>query len=837
MARAAPLFGEEALGRYDEMLDGSGEVRPHWKKLVGSFTAMAPHEYERRLDSALRMVRENGVTYNAYDEASGLGRPWQLDIAPFIISADDWTVIEAAVAQRARLADALLHDIYGEQRLMREGVVPPHLVLGHPQYLRALQNVPPADGVHVHLYSADLVRTPNGSWTVLASRADAPTGLGYALENRIIVSQTFPELFGELGVLRLASFFRQFRESVVGLARGIKGHAVLLTPGPYNEAYFEHVYLARYLGLELVEGDDLSVRDGSVYLRTLGGLARVSVIFRRLDSDFADPLELRSDSALGVPGLIDALRAGNVVVANALGGGVLESPALDAYLPGVSRALFGEDLLVPDVATVWCGTAWGRAEGLARVRRGLIRNPFDAWPLFSRRSSARLGSEMTDDDVKRFTDDIERRGATVVVRDMVPLGSAPTFEHGVFASRQMSLRVFAAWTPAGYLVMPGGLARIAADDSARALSLQSGAASKDVWALSHDPIDTFSLLPPSSAQVEIRRSGNEAPSRAMDNLFWLARYAERTENLVRILRAVVLRLAGDTGLNATTNAVELARRLLLPLEHVSDEALDEATAGDDTRLTDEVQEVIFGKEDTGLQRLLVRVSRTAWSARDRLSLDTWRAIYALTTWDPSYKPSAAFNGPGARAYLDRLVRRAAALSGLSAENMTRGNNWLFFDLGRRIERAFSACWLVRQTLVLADERESAAIQVALEIADSSMTYWYRYRNAFQAAPAADLLLLDASNPRSVAFQIEAIAHHAVDLPMATKVQRRGHARAIADGLRTAISSIDPHALTDANAQGERRALIALLDKIEHGMTRIADSIGDAYLQHLLRFRA
>jgi uncharacterized circularly permuted ATP-grasp superfamily protein/uncharacterized alpha-E superfamily protein len=837
MTNAAPLFGEEALGRYDEMFDHAGAVRPHWQRLAASFAAMAPAEYRHRVESAMRMVQENGVTYNVYDEASGLGRLWQLDVAPFVVSADDWSAIEAAVAQRARLANAILRDIYGEQCLVRGGVVPAQLILGHPQYLRALQGYQPPDDVHVHLYSVDLARASDGSWTVLASRADAPMGLGYALENRVVVSQTFPELFSELGVQHLASFFARFREGVTSLARSSTGHAVLLTPGPYNEAYFEHAYLARYLGLELVEGDDLSVRDGNVYLRTLGGLARVSVIFRRLDSDFADPLELRADSELGVPGLVDVIRAGNVVVANALGGGVVESPALDAYLPNISRALFGEELLIPDIPTVWCGTAWGRAEGLSRVRHGIIRNAFDAGPLFSRGSSARLGSDLGDTDVRAFAEDTERRGATLVVEDIVPLGVAPTFERGAFVSRPMSLRVFAAWTPSGYIVMPGGLARIAADDTVRALSMQSGAASKDVWALAAGPVDTFSLLPRPRERVEIRRSGNEAPSRAMDNLFWLARYAERMENLIRVLRAVVLRLAGDTGFTATMNAVELAHRLLVPSEHVSEEAIEEATAGDDTGLRDEVGIVIFGKEPAGLQRLLRRIARTAWAARDRLSLDTWRAIYALTTWDPRYEPAGSFDGAGARAYLDMLIRRSAALSGLTDENMTRGNNWLFFDLGRRIERTFSACRLVRHTLAVADQRESAAIQLALEIADSTMTYSYRYRNAFQAAPTVDLLLLDTSNPRAAAFQLEAIVHHAFGLPMITEVQQHGRALSLAQSVYRTISSADPYVLAVTNAAGERTALIELLDEVEDSVTRIADAVADAYLQHLPRFRA
>jgi uncharacterized circularly permuted ATP-grasp superfamily protein/uncharacterized alpha-E superfamily protein len=837
MANAAPLFGEEALGRYDELFDRSGAVRPHWQRLSASLAAMPPDEYAHRVDSAMRMVRENGVTYNVYDEASGLGRLWKLDIAPFVISADDWSTIDAAVVQRARLANAMLHDIYGEGRLMRDGIVPAHMVLGHPQYLRALAGVRPPEGVHIHLYSMDLARAGDGSWIVHASRADAPMGLGYALENRVVVSQTFPELFGELGVRRLATFFRHHRDAVVGLSRGANGHAVLLTPGAYNEAYFEHAYLARYLGLVLVEGDDLAVRDGGVYLRTLGGLERVSVIFRRLDSDFADPLELRADSALGVPGLVDVIRAGNVVMANALGGGVVESPALDAYLPNVSRALFGEELLLPNIPTIWCGTTWGRNEGLARVRRGVVRNAFDAAPLFSRGSSARLGSDLTDEQFAGLRDDVERRAATLVVQDLVPLGVAPTFERGTFTSRPLSLRVFAAWTPNGYVVMPGGLARIAADDTVRALSMQSGAASKDVWALAHGPVDTFSLLRPPTTRVEIRRSENQAPSRAMDNLFWLARYAERTESLIRVLRGVVLRLAGDTGSTTIMSAVTLAQRVLLPLELVSAEAIDEAVAGDDARLRAEVEEVIFGKETAGLQRLLRRVARTAWIARDRLSLDTWRAIFALTNADAGNASLGVFDGTGTLAYLDMLIRRTAALSGLADENMTRGNNWLFFDLGRRIERTLMACGLVRYTLAAAAERESGAIQLALEIADSAMTYSYRYRNTFQVAPTLDLLLLDASNPRAAAFGVEAIALHAAELPTITAAQQRGEVRRLARELCARVSAADPYALSELNAARERPALVAFLDDVETTAKRIADALGDAYLQHLLRFRA
>ena len=834
---AAPASEALEVARYDEMAEPGGALRPHWQAFAQTLSRMSAAEHARRVASAHAAIRDNGVTYNVYDEAGGRARPWQLDIVPLVIGAADWAVIEAAVAQRARLADALLADIYGPQRLIAEGHLPPQLVLGHPQFLRPLVDTRPPGGVHVHLWSADIARAPDGSWVVLSARADAPGGIGYALENRIVVSQTFPDLFRDMQVERLAAFFNAHREHVLGLADGT-GRAVLLTPGAYNEAYFEHAYLAHYLGLSLVEGQDLVVRDGQVFLKTLAGLERVAVIFRRLDSDFCDPLEFRAESALGVPGLAEAARAGGVVLANALGGGVIESPALGAFLPNAAQALLGETLAIPDIATVWCGTAWGRAEALERLGQGVLRNAFDARPLFSRHSSARLGREMSASDVAQLTARLADRGGSWVVQDIAPLGLAPVLDNGALARRPVSLRVFAAWTPDGYKVMPGALTRVAPDETIRALSMQSGAATKDTWVLAGGPVGTFSLLRREGEPLAIRHAGEDAPSRAMDNLFWLGRYAERAEDLVRVLRAVVLRLGDDPGLTASASVGELARRLLLPLGQVSANAVDAAAAGDDARLSTELRAAIFDPEPPhGLQRLLAGVLRTAWAVRDRLSLDTWRTIHALTSADPTSDLRAPLDPAGARSYLDALVRRAAALAGLSAENMTRGSNWLFVDLGRRIERATHAGWLVRQTLGFQDEREVASLQLALEIADSSMTYRSRYFNVFQLPPALDLLLLDDTNPRSLAFQVEAAMQHVGKLPRSTPAQQRGVPAAVAGEAWRAVLAADPFALAHSDDSGRRPALLALIAAVDDAMTRLSDAVADAYFQHAVRRRA
>ena len=815
--------------RFDELRDAQGAVRPHWRAFAQTLSQLSPEEFERRQASGRATVQDNGVTYNVYDDRGGQARPWQLDIVPFILSAGDWANIEAAVIQRANLADLLLRDIYGAQRLMREGVLPPHLVTGHPQFLRPLCGSTPAHNVHVHLYSADLARGPDGSWKVMSSRADAPGGLGYALENRLVVAQTFPENFGDLRVARLAAFFNAYKESVLNLGASRRDRAVLLTPGPYNEAYFEHVYLAHYLGLTLVQGDDLAVRDGQVFLKTLTGLEKVASIFRRVDSDFCDPLEFRGDSALGVPGLVEAVRSGGVVLANALGGGVIESPAMDAYLPAVCHAMLGEELKIPDIATIWCGTEWGRKAAAARLGTSMLRDAFDARPLFSRKSSARLGSDLSKEERERAIASLNRRGESMVLQEISPLGMAPVFENGKFSAKPVSLRVFAAWTPTGWMVMPGGLTRVAADDTVRALSMQSGASSKDAWVLSSAPVDQFSLLANGGKTLEIKRLGESAPSRAMDNLFWLGRYAERTENFVRILRAVAARINDEPA-----GALDVARKLLIPFSQASDTPIEEIA--DEAGLAEELNLLIYNTRNSrGLQRLLLRVEQTAWSVRDRLSLDTWRTIHALTVNEDLPPQDAPFEAPAARFYLDALVRRAAALSGLSAENMTRGPNWLFMDLGRRLERAHHLAWLVRQTVGETDARETEHLRIVLEIADSAMTYRSRYLNAFQLVPFVDLLLLDEHNPRSCAFQLAAIENHLRELPRITLAQRSDVARTIAHEMRNNIANAQPARLAFCEG-GHRPGLTELTDSISYEAALLSDAIADAYFQHASRRR-
>jgi uncharacterized circularly permuted ATP-grasp superfamily protein/uncharacterized alpha-E superfamily protein len=816
---------KKSAQRYDELRDGAGRIRPAWMPVAEALTSLPAAEYQRRHEAAQAMLRDNGVTYNVYDEQEP--RRWCLDILPFVISHKDWSGIEAGVIQRARLADALLADIYGPQRLIAEGHLPPQIVYGHPQFLRPLVGVKPPGGTYVHLYSLDLARMPDGSWTVLSSRADAVSGIGYALENRIVVGQAFSDLFAGMNIERLAAFFSAYRESVLALAEPLHGRPVLLTPGPHNEAYFEHAFLSHYLDLTLVEGDDLAVHDGRVYLKTLQGLERVSVIFRRVDSDYCDPVELKAESALGVPGLLQAVRAGNVVLANALGGSVVESPALDAYLHRAAQVLLGEELSIPDIPTVWCGTSWGRQEAHARLDHSIVRGAFDSRPLFSRRSTARLGREMSTEQRHAFEERLERRGATLVTQDIVPLGGAPVYAAGKIVTKPVMLRVFAARTADGYRVMPGGLARVADDETYRALSMQSGAFSKDVWVPATGPVSTFSLLRASGDAVPIQRSGNSPPSRTMDNLYWLGRYSERADNLARVLRTVVTRISGG----GDAIGSEAWQSFLLDL--VRDIAPARVPHGSDNPLMATIRALLGNRSLTGsLPQLLSRVRQAAWSARDRLSLDTWQTILHMSDVALFQVAEGDLDNTWALSKLDMLVRRGAAFAGYCAENMTRGPNWLFTDLGRRVERAQHLVWLTGKIAQDGALEESERVRTALEISASVMTYRSRYLNSFRLAPMLDLLLLDESNPRAIAYQLMVVEKALEDLARMTTGEQGDVAFTVASALRRIVQKID---VADSQLP-DRAELKTYLERLEKGISDISDVVTDAYFSHAVRRR-
>lgn len=737
-----------SAGTYHEMLDASGAVRPHWARLYEHLQRSTPSQLIQRQALLTRQIQENGVTYNVYADPKGADRPWELDLLPHLIPAHEWQQVSAGIAQRARLLNAVLADLYGPQTLIAEGLLPAELVFGHNNFLWPCQGMTPPEGIFLHMYAVDLARTPDGRWWVTADRTQAPSGAGYALENRLIVSRAFPDLYRDLEVQHLSGFFRSLQETLIRQAPSSNEAplVVLLTPGRFNESYFEHLYLAGQLGYPLVEGGDLTVRDATVYLKTLSGLRRVHAIMRRLDDDFCDPLELRTDSALGVPGLLEAVRQGRVLVANALGSGVLESPGLLGFLPKINEFLFGEELILPSVATWWCGEPPVLVQALEKLPELLIKPAFP-----SQSFTPVFGRDLSEAQRQALALRMQARPYAYVAQELAQLSHAPIWQSddGQLQPRAIGMRVYAVAGAEGYRVLPGGLTRVAADADADVVSMQRGGASKDTWILgerSHgsEPWKGQRVL----GVHDLIRRDPYLPSRVVENLFWFGRYCERCDDAARLLRIMLSRYVDGDDALALQAAVKLGERLhLLPEE-------DEEENGP---LSDRLLQALLGEDwPSSLRSNLQRLQWAASQVRGKLSRENWQALVelqreaiALETEEPDFGELLDF--------LNRLVMSLAALSGFALDDMTRDEGWRFLMIGRRIERlqflSTSLAAFLRSDTAL----DQAGLEWLLELGNSSITYRSRYLAVPQLIPVLDLLLLDEQNPHAVLFQLKLVS--------------------------------------------------------------------------------
>jgi uncharacterized circularly permuted ATP-grasp superfamily protein/uncharacterized alpha-E superfamily protein len=754
--RNALLTGYRPLpGAYDELMAPDGTVRPQWEPFLTEWAGLSADELQRRFGLADRHVRDTGVSYRVHGDVDANDplageRAWPLNHAPLVITGAEWQVIAAGVAQRAQLLDAVLADIYGPGRLVRDGALPAAAITGSPDYLRPLQGTNGAG--QLQLYAADLGRGPDGRWWVLGDKTQAPSGAGYALENRLALGRAFPDLFRTMNVERLAAFFQGFRAGLVARAKRVEPRICLLTPGHLNESYFEQAYLARYLGFLLVEGGDLVMRDGLMHVRTIGGFKRADVIWRRIDGDFADPLELNAASALGVPGLVEAIRQDNVVVANGLGSGVVEARALMGFMPALARDILGEELILPNIATWWCGQPRERQIVLDRLDEMSIAPAFRA-----------NGGNLDDQPVavadldraerERLRAAIEQRGLDHVGQEVVRLSTMPVLHEGRLQPRPMTLRVFAAATPDGWQVMPGGFCRISEETDARAVTMRSAVRSSDVWVTSDRPVEPMTLLP-SPDKIAIRRIVGILPSRAADNLFWLGRYLERTEATLRLVRAVLGRLinADDQAPGHAETIKRLANLLV---------AWGAAPAGRGRAIASQATSALYGLDEYGSAASSVREARrTASVIRERLSVDAWRLFgdlqRQLTAPRKTVSEGEAFE------VADSALKSLAAFSGLSQENMVRGAGWRFLDIGRRLERGVTTCRYARH--FAESGTPGNCLDALLDLTDSQITYRSRYLLGASLQPVLDLVMLDPYNPRSVAFQVERLDQEIAALP-------------------------------------------------------------------------
>jgi uncharacterized circularly permuted ATP-grasp superfamily protein/uncharacterized alpha-E superfamily protein len=750
-----------------------------WTQFFNLLGAEGFHDLNHRTANLKRQIRDNGVTYNVYADANGPQRPWSLDLFPVIVSPEDWTHIASGVKQRARLLNHIMADVYGPQNLLHQGLLPAALVQGHPGYLRAMHGVQPAGGIFLHIAAFDLARGPDGRWWVVSQRTQAPSGLGYLLENRLTCSLLFPEAFREMQVQRLASSYKALVDNMKALSPtgpGAESRIVLLTPGPYNETYFEHAYLARYLGLTLVEGSDLLVRDEKLYLKTLQGLEPVHGLLKRLDDEFLDPLELRSDSTLGVPGLLQVIRAGNVLVANAPGSAFLESSALLGFLPALSRHLLGETLSLPSLATWWCGEQAVMQDVLAQLKDCVIKPTYPGSGMESV-----IGRTLSRRALDEWAGRIVRRGEDYTVQSYLPLSQTPTWQGERIAPRSAMLRVFAIRDEAdgagGWQVLPGGLARLAGTNENIA-SMQHGGSSADVWALGQPLPAPESLVADHSEEPGTGRAtvAHKRPvtSRAAENLFWLGRYTERTENAIRLAQLTLQSLGGEDQSSPPLLAwlTDMAVGNGLVLESVPSAV--QARRVFERSLIAGLVEVEQGAS-VGFS---LRALKSAASAvRERLSQEQWHVIVRAEA--DFFSRCATFNnlnqGTHTPEYSSVEALRAlesassflAAMTGAQSDRMMRDDGWRLLSIGRQVERLGTLSNALVQGFSSGAVFDEGGLKAMLALFDSTITFQAQYQQRRDMPALLDLLVLDRDNPRSLGWVVQTLRGRIAKLAAST----------------------------------------------------------------------
>ncbi len=797
-------------GTGDLMAGAAPEMAARWRTMLSGLSRAGDGDFSPLQERASRQVQDLGMAFRLAGEADE--RAWPLSPVPLLIQADEWQRIEQGMAQRADLLEALLADIYGPQHLIADGKLPAALVAGSPSYWPMMAGASPPGGHHLHFYAADLARGPTGEWRVLADRTRAPSGAGYALENRLAMARVTGDLLGRMNVRRLAPFFAAFRQGLSHLCDRSDPRIALLTPGRFNQSYAEQAHLARYLGFMLVEGEDLTVQDDRLYVRTIAGIKRIDAVWRMMDTRFMDPLAFDSRSRIGVPDLFQAMvpkdmhggaQGGGLVIANWPGSGVVEAPAFGAFLPRLARTLTGADLLLPNIATWWCGQSAERAHLLDRIETMAIGPAYGAAP-GAPDSRPHIWAHLDADQCAALLAAIDRRPMDHIGQEIVRLSTTPAIVDGALAPRPFSLRVFLARDSSGaWRAMPGGFARLAAHDDIRAVLMGAGDMAADMCVVSNAPEPVISLID-TSPSPPVRRVAGTLPSKAADNLYWLARYLERAEMTLRMARSLLGGSIDADGAMALER--QTMRRMSILLSNWGAVGWNALDGGVTALCRDAIADL---NQPGSVHALFASARAIGQGLRERLASEFWMLL------------SRAMPVPGRQRaapmleHIETLINRLAALSGLAAENMVRGHGWNFHDMGRRIERAIHICRLLRT--FTDPDTGSDDLTVLLDLCDCQISYRTRYLSGLSLHPIRDMLALEPQNPRSLAFQVDRILEHLDALPSLRNDGMPEQPARIA----TAIAAI-------LRAESAETLELATLDDIERRLLDLSDAVGKRF---------
>ena len=832
-AQSAPLSaGYATTGTFDELIGADGVIAAHWQPVLAGLDALTHEQRLERIDRINTRVRETGIAHDVFADPSRTLQPWRLDLVPLVIPPETWGQIETGIIQRARLLEAMLADMYGAQDTLRRGLIPAELVFSDPAYLRACQNINPRTG-RIQFFATDIARGPDGNWRVVDTHTETPAGIGYALANRTVLSHVSGDMFAATKAVRLAPFFQQMQDALSQRVGRPDSTIALLTPGPHHNDFFSHAYLARYLGFILLEGADLRAENGRVFLKALDGLHPIDLIVRCVAGASCDALELDPSGFLGPVGLVQAVRQQPDLVVNALGTALAENRGLGSYLPALCKALLGEDLRLWDVSKWWLGDASVRKTVISNLDRYFIRRANEQTARPGAAAPARDATRLSPAERAALIAEIELDGATLVAEEKAALGTAPSYGPRGLEAKPFALRIFATAVPGGFAVMPGGLAMTVDPGASMALTAPDGA-SRDVWVISDAAQPVFkSLWRPTIEAGQIQRSPRELPSRAADNLFWLGRYSEQADWTFRVLRNCLARIEEDSG---PRQSLGLARAVLVNLLE-RDGAPRQPTSGDrdDAGAIARLAQALMTSQDNinGLPRTLGNVHRIASLTRDRLSLEAWRtlnAFYVGRRWQSGELPGSLGESLD---LIDAGLGAIAAFNGLTHENMTRNFGWSFLDMGRRTTRALNLSHMLLASVRHGDEsagerEESGSLLFMLELADCFITYRSRYRLNPMIAPLLDLLLVDESNPRSLAFQLAALCSHIDTLPQTGDGGGRTQVQRAALAMLSDVRLADVVSLAKPDDNGRRSALDKLLSAQIDRIPQLSDAITRRY---------
>ncbi len=810
---------------YDELRDVDGHVRSHWKPLIAGLQALSSTERTARAQQLDRRVRETGIAHDIFADPNQSVQSWQLDLAPVVISDSEWRWLQAALTQRARLFQAILSDVYGEQRLLREGLLPPELVFSDSTFLRPCMGILPQANV-LQFYAADLARGADGRWRVIDNHTETLAGLGFALANRVVHTHVAGDLFKQSNAVRLASYFRNLQMTLANRSERENARIALLTPGAQHPDYFSHAYLARYLGYLLVEGPDLRTKEGRVYLKTLEGLKEIDLIVRCVDSRSSDPLELDPAGFEGPAGLLRVCRKAPQLVVNAVGSAIVQNRGIGPYLPQLAKHILGEELTLHDAPRWWLGETTSQKHLLANMDDLVIRRAQEGMGRPGQAALGQVPRAISAFERERLRREVGVHGAGLVAEEKIGFSIAPVHTADGLVPQAFAMRLFVTMTPTGFEAMPGGLAMTVDPDRAVALSAPDGHA-RDVWVVSDtEQPPHVSLWRPTLETARVQRSQRVIQSRVADDLFWLGRYSERADWIMRVLRGALRRVEGDSGPADGRRASRTCLEVLL-----SDGAAP-AMAGRERPSSNDIERmcaelISSSASHRTLERTFSGLYRVAHLARDRLSLEAWQTLSRFRPGDTWSKSLASATPLALLDRLDEGLAALAAFNGLMHENMTRNFGWSFLDIGRRLERGYNLSEAILALFIPAGDGDldTSSLLLLLELADSFITYRSRYRLDPMLALALDLLLLDEANPRSLSYQLAAISRHLATLPDAKQGVSLTEDRRLILELLTSIRLADVEAIAK---EGNRKTLDVLMRKQAQLLPELSNAIAAHY---------